>query len=382
MQVYLDYAAATPLDRDVQNAMKPFFDREFYNPSALYSKSTAVKQKLDTARQQIASVVGVRPSEVIFAAGGTEANNLAIQGVATQFPGKHIVYSALEHESVRKPIEWLVQNGWTATEVRPEKDGRMDAKKITKAVTEDTVLVSVMYVNNEIGTIQPIREIASNLQFISEKRVQAKNTLPLYFHTDACQAANYLDIHTHRLGVDLMTLNGGKIYGPKQSGVLIKHANVQLQPLLWGGEQEQNYRSGTENVAGCIGFSTALAVAQDKRKQEAKRLTELQNWFFKEVASKTGKITMNGSQKHRLPNNLHISVSGQDNERLLYALDAKGIMCATGSACSASKTEASHVLLAIGQSEAEARQSLRLTMGRGTTKAKLQYVVNSLLELL
>lgn len=380
--VYLDYAAATPVSNKVMRAMSPFLNKNFYNPSALYLHSVSVNQSLNDARKQVASIVGVKPAEIIFTAGGTEANNMALQGIARAYPGKHLIYSSIEHDSITKTAQWLHDNNYRTSEVAPKSDGIISPESVLKVISDDTVLVSIMYANNEMGAIQPIKEIAKLLQNVREERKSQNNKLPIYLHTDACQATNYLDIHLSRLGVDLMTLNGGKMYGPKQSGVLVKNRTVTLEPLMFGGGQEQNYRSGTENVPAIIGFSTALYEAQQLRHSESRRLYELQSCFIGELQKKYPVSIINGSLKNRLPNNIHITFPSHDNERLLFGLDQLGVQCATGSACSASNQDASHVLLAMGINDAQARSSLRFTMGRNTEKTQLQYVIESLSKLL
>ncbi|HVY12692.1 MAG TPA: aminotransferase class V-fold PLP-dependent enzyme, partial [Alphaproteobacteria bacterium] len=228
------------------------------------------------------------------------------------------------------------------------------------------------------GTIQPIRQVAQLVQKIRDERRRAGNPLPLYLHTDACQAANYLDLQVARLGVDLMTLNGGKIYGPKQSGVLYVSSRVQLSPVIRGGGQERGYRSGTENVAACVGFATALQSAQSRRHDESRRLGDLQALAFRLITEKMPQAVINGSRKHRLPNNMHLTLPGRDNERLLVELDERGILAAAGSACSAGDDEPSHVLRAMGVSDADAQASIRLTMGRQTTDADVRALVDAL----
>lgn len=371
--IYLDYAAATPVDKTVLRAMEPYFVANFYNPSALYLKARKTKSDISEARSRIAQLLGARPSEVIFTSGGTESNNLAISGVMQAFPGSKMVISAIEHESVR-----VVASQYDTKEVSVEADGLIDLAKLEKNIGENTVLVSVMYANNEIGVVEPIREVSELLQKIRKNRLKTGNNLPLYLHTDACQAANYLDIHVSRLGVDMMTLNGGKIYGPKQSGILYVKSNVKLRAQTLGGGQERGLRSGTENVPGIMGFTKALEVATKKRATEQDRLKKLQDYFVEELQKVLPCTAINGSLKHRLPNNLNIMLPGKDNERLTMQLDEAGIMCATGSACSASKEESSHVLKAIGLTDDQARASLRLTMGRGTTKAAIVDTVRAL----
>lgn len=379
--IYLDHAAATPLDKQVFEAMRPYLSDKFYNPSATYLAAKAVHSELETARKTVAVTLGARPPEIVFTAGGTEANNLALFGVARSHPRSHIVSTAIEHESILKPLLALEDEGVQHTLVSPQSDGVVEPAKIVAAITDKTVLVSVMYANNEIGVIEPIRQIAGQLEIIRRKRQAMGNKLPLYLHTDACQAANYLDIHVDRLGVDLMTLNGGKIYGPKQAGVLYIKTGVELEPLIFGGGQERGLRSGTENIAQSIGFTTALKLAQQARNQETRRLHQLQKLFFDELAARLPKAEINGSLKHRLPNNVHVTIPGQDNERLMMALDEKGIICGVGSACSASDEEPSHVLRAIGCSDTASRSSLRFTMGRDTDEQAIHTTVTTLANL-
>ncbi len=374
--IYLDHAAATPLNEEVLAAMRPFFAEQFYNPSAHYLAAKRVRQSLDDARTDVAHWLGARSSEIVFTAGGTEADNLAIAGVMQQFPHANVVVSGIEHDAVRQAAVKFNCSVTLTTE-----QGTVDLDDLFHKINDQTVLVSVMYANNEIGTIQPIRAISRLLDVVRVERKAAGNMLPLYFHTDACQASNYLDLHVARLGVDMMTLNGGKIYGPKQSGVLYVSSKVQLEPIVRGGGQERGLRSGTENVGACVGFSKALELVQTGRHEESKRLVILQQTAYKLLAERLPQAIVNGSKKTRLPNNLHITFPGHDNERLLVELDERGILAAAGSACSASSDEPSHVLRAMGLSEADAQSSLRITMGQTTTEADIRTLCNSLVDL-
>ena len=374
--IYLDYAAATPLDAAVLAAMTPYFSQQFYNPSALYWPAHQVAKDIAAARAKVAGWLGSRPSEVVFTAGGTEANNLAIHGVMARFPAAEMLASSIEHDSVLEPARQ-----YNSREIPVTPEGLVDLPALTNLISDRTVLISVMYANNEIGTIQPIREIAQLVAAVRRQRQAAGNHLPLYLHSDACQAANYLDLHVSRLGVDLMTLNGGKIYGPKQSGVLFVKAGVELEPLVYGGGQENNQRSGTENVPAIIGFAAALDQAQHERQAEAARLQALQKQFIDGLTSRLPEARINGSQKKRLPNNVHVTLPGKDNERLLVQLDEAGILAAAGSACSASSDEPSHVLKAIGLSEVEAQASLRFTLGRSTDAAAIDFTLDTLTRL-
>ena len=370
---YLDYAAATPMDPAVLEAMQPYFSIDFYNPSATYLPAQKVAKDIEAARSQVAGLLGVKPSELYFVAGGTEANNLAIHGVMQQYPNGHMIVSAIEHESVLKPAE-----DYRHTLAPCGTDGIVDVKALEKAVKDDTVLISIMYANNEIGTVQPLREIAEIVEKARKIRITKGNETPLYFHTDACQAGAYLDIHANRLGLDMMSLNGGKIYGPKQSGVLFVKAGIVLRSQITGGGQESGLRSGTENVPAIIGFAKALELAQRNRQEETKRLSSLQQLFIDQLKEKIPIAVINGSLKRRLPNNVHLTISGYDNERLLLELEEKGILAAAGSACSASSEEPSHVLKAIGVSGKDAQASLRFSAGKLTTQKDVIHAVNSL----
>ncbi|HSX44924.1 MAG TPA: cysteine desulfurase family protein [Candidatus Saccharimonadales bacterium] len=371
--IYLDYAAATPIEPQVLKSMAPYFDQKFYNASAQYSAARQVAADLMVARAKVANWLGARPSEVIFTAGGTEANNLALHGIMQAFPDSNLIVSAIEHESVLEPAKHY------SHQIAPVKvDGQVDIVKLVKLINDQTVLVSIMYANNEIGTIEPIKQIANEIKGLVKQRQKAGNSRPLYFHVDACQAANYLDLHVKGLGVDMMTINSGKIYGPKQCGALFIKASTIIEPQILGGGQEFNRRSGTENVAAVVGFAEALNLAQTGRQTEARRLKKLQDIFFEKLSQRLPTTQINGSLKQRLPNNVHLTIPGQDNETLMMRLDDHGIQCAVGSACSASNDEPSHVLKSIGLSDKAARASLRFTMGRHTTESDIIKTVDAL----
>jgi cysteine desulfurase len=375
-RIYMDYAAATPLDDDVLAAMRPFFAADFYNPSATYLAGRHASDELDKARATVAQCLGARASEIVFTAGGTEANNLAIRGVMERFPDGHVVVSAIEHDSVLKPAE-----KYSHSLAPVDRQASVDLKKLAKLIRDNTVLVSVMFANNEVGTIQPLKEISQLVAGVRQERLEKGNQIPLYLHTDACQAGNYLDLHVSRLGIDLMTINGGKLYGPKQSGALYVKAGIRLEPIIYGGGQEYGLRSGTENVAGAVGLAAALEAAQAVRKDEAERVGQLQKQFIKLLEEQVPEAVVNGSRHQRLPNNVHLTLPGRDNERLMMQLDEKGIICAVGSACSASNDEPSHVLKARGLSDKEARASLRFTLGRQTTLEDIETTVRTLADL-
>lgn len=376
--IYMDYAAATPVDPKVLAAMQPFFSDNFYNPSATYLAAKGVRSSLEEARGRIASSLGVRPREIIFTAGATEANNVVIHGVMQQFPGSNLVVSSIEHDSVLRAAQ---QHEHALASV--DSNGQINIPELVKLINDATVLVSIIYANNEIGTVQHLGQIADALATIKAERLQKGNDRPLYFHTDAAQAANYLSIFPQQLKVDLMSVNGGKLYGPKQSGLLYVATGVRLAPQIHGGGQEFGLRSGTENVPGSIGLSYALQQAVAGRSANNKAMRDLQKLFLAELRQHvpTAQVTaQHGST--RLPNLVHITLPGFDNERLMMELDERGIQCAVGSACSASNDEPSHVLKAIGLSDSQAQSSLRFSMGRSTTAADITTVVKALKELI
>lgn len=379
MAIYLDHAAATPLDSEVLAQMQPFLTTEFYNPSATYLAAKKVRASLDDARARVAKVLAVRPREIVFTAGATEANNMAIKGVMNyfieKFPGSKILVSAIEHDSVLKTV-----SQYNHAVIPVDKLGRVNQTELKNLITDDVVLVSIMYANNEIGTIQKLSDIAKIIDQARTERSAAGNILPIYLHTDAAQAPNLMPVVASNLGVDLMSLNGGKIYGPKQSGALFIATGTQISSVIQGGGQEFGMRSGTENVAGIVGFSYALERAASLRAKEAERLADLQDIFISQLASKVPKavVTAPGAGLYNL---VHITIAGTDNERLMMELDEAGIQCAVGSACSASSDQPSHVLQAIGLSEELAQTSLRFTMGRSTTKQDIEKTVDTLAKL-
>lgn len=369
--IYLDYAAATPVNTAALKAASSYFSENYYNPSATYQAARGVRQSLESARAAVAKVLGAKDQEIIFTAGGSEANNIAISSIMSQYPTANIVVSAIEHESVLEPAQ---QYDYRIAPV--DKNGVVDIAKLESLIDENTALVSVMYANNEIGTIQPLKEVAN---IIENKKAARSSTLPLYLHTDACQAANYLDLQVARLGVDMMTLNGGKIYALKQSGCLYINRNVNPKPFTLGGGQERGIRSGTENVIANIIFATMLQKVQSTRKSETKRLEQMRNELFTKLSQNIN-VEINGDKKMRLPNNLNILLEHQDGERLVMELDELGVLLATGSACTASSDKPSHVLLAIGLSEKEASSSLRVTLGRQTTSQEIETAADSIIQ--
>lgn len=352
--VYLDHAAATPLDERVLASMLPYFTEYFYNPSSPYMPALSVRRDYEVAKDTIARAIGGRADELVMTAGATESINLAFASM-----GGHIVSAEVEHHAVL-----AAARKYDHTLVVSDERGTVSAAVVKKAIRPDTQLVSIALANNELGTIQPLREIAEVVKRERQRRLASGDTTPIYLHTDASQGVGQLDIHMARLGVDMATINAGKIYGPKQVGALWAAAHVGLKPQILGGGQERGLRSGTENVAGVIGFAKAIELATAKRKTEAERLGDLRNTLQSQLTEAFPEAVLSGHQKRRLPGHLHISFPGIDAERLVFALEARGVLVATGSACAANKGTRSHVLTAIGLSPEVADGSLRLTLGR------------------
>lgn len=357
--IYLDHAAATPLDRRVLHAMTPYFSDHFFNPSSPYAPALQVRREYDAAKQTIASAIGAKADELVMTAGATESINLAFSSVAQ---GGHVVTVAIEHTSI---LEAAKRHDHTI--VASDERGRVSPQAIARALQPATRLVSVALANNELGTIQPLRDIAAVIETERARRRAAGEVTPLYLHSDASQGAGQLDIYVSRLGVDMMTLNAGKVYGPKQVGLLWAASHVRLQPHIVGGGQERGLRSGTENVPGVIGFARAMELAVAHRKHEAERLRALRDRLQQAIVSAHPDVVISGSVKHRLPGFLHVSFPGVDAERVLFALEMRGVLVATGSACAANKGRRSYVLTSIGLADDVADGSLRLSLGALST---------------
>lgn len=375
MSIYLDYAAATPVDPRVRLAMEPYMEEDFYNPSSSYMAAREVKKAVTEARARVAYWLGARGTEIIFTAGATESINIAIHGVMQQFPEAKVILLGTEHESV---LQSAARHNHDIVPVLP--NGNVDLTALEQLIDAQTVLVSIAYANNEIGTIQPLPQIGQLIQKVRTARAKAGNALPLYLHTDASQAAGYLDLHASRLGADLMTLNGAKIYGPKQTGILYIKAGTQLQSPFTGGGQEGGVRSGTENVPGIVGFATALDIVQTDRRENQTKYLALRDELQRRIVAALPDTVVNGNPKRRLPNSLHLSWSGVDGERLVLLLDEHGVMAATGSACAANKQTASHVLQACGFSDDLLQGSLRLTVGEFTTPKDVEYAAEIIIR--
>ena len=350
----------------------PYLTEEFGNASSIHQFGQRARRAIDDSRNTVMGLLGAfSPHEIIFTGSGTESCNTALYGAAfasrgeclrpRQDRGKHIIVSAIEHPAVLEPARYLRDNfGFELTEIKPGPDGLVKPEDVEAALREDTILVSLMYANNEVGTIQPIKKVA--------KLCRDRGIL---FHTDACQAPGFLNMDVEYLGVDLLSLNGSKIYGPKGVGLLYVREGVQITPLILGGGQEFRMRGGTENPALIVGFAKALELTMKDSKQEAERIGTLRDSLLNELLKIPG-ITLNGSAEKRLENNINLHTPGHSGETLVMRLDIEGLAASSGSACSSGKTEPSHVLLAMGRSQKEATESLRLTLGHGTTKEEIK----------
>ncbi|MBI2123923.1 MAG: cysteine desulfurase [Candidatus Wildermuthbacteria bacterium] len=369
-KIYLDYAATTPIDAKVLKVMAPYLKGTFGNPSSTHWFGQQTKVAIEKARGVVASFLGASPQEIVFTSGATEANNLAIQGVARLQQKPHIVTSQIEHESVLSPCEVLEQEGLAeVTYVPVDKEGLVRVEDVKSAVKENTALVSIMYANSEIGTVQPIQEIGEMLQKLKTKNQKLKTL----FHTDAVQAAQFLDCNAQKLKVDLLTISSHKLYGPKGAGALYIKEGVSLAPALYGGGQEQGMRSGTENTAAIVGMGAAIQEVQNpKHKIQNIKIRQLRDQLLRGILKNVKGAELTGSKEKRLANNIHVRVQGIEGRDMVIALDQKGIAVSNGSACSEKNQEPSHVLLALGCSLQEASSGVRITLGKNTTKDEIQ----------
>lgn len=368
--IYLDHAAATPLDPKILTAMQPFFSDDFYNPSAPYAPAVAVRLQYEAAKDTIAHAIGARGDELVITAGATESINLAFNGV-----GGHVVTANIEHHAVLEAAK-----RFDNTIVEADERGMVSADVIKQAMTPETQLVSIALANNELGTIQPLRDIAEVVKAEREARLARGDHTPIYLHSDASQGVGQLDVNVGRLGVDLLTLNAAKVYGPKQVGLLWAASHVKLAPQIVGGGQERGLRSGTENVAGTVGFAKALETATEHRKFETDRLMKLRDQLQVDLVAAFPEAVISGNQKHRLAGHLHISFLNLDAERVLFALESRGVLVATGSACAANKGTRSHVLTAIGLTPEVADGSLRMTLGHLSNEENTQKAATIIIE--
>ena len=376
--VYMDHAGTTPLAPEVLRSMTPYFTELFGNPSSIHTVGQEARYALDEARERVARVLNCRPRDVVFTSGGTESDNAAIVGAATalQETGNHIITSSVEHHAVLHTAQHLESQGFEVTYLPVDSDGMVQAEAVQRAITDRTTLVSVMYANNEIGVINPIPEIA---QVIRQRATELSRTI--LFHTDAVQAAGYLDLDVRTLGVDLLSLSGHKFHGPKGTGVLFIRRGAPFLPYLLGGGQERERRSGTENIPGIVGLSVALEAANARREETWRHCAALRDRIVAQVLERVPGSRLNGHPTQRLPNNANFSFPGVEGEPILLGLDMAGIAASSGSACSSGSLEPSHVLLALGQSAEVARGSLRLTLGKDNTEEQVEYLIGVLVDL-
>lgn len=371
-RIYLDHAATTPLRPEVRAAIEPYFSADgFGNPSSLHADGQRAKRALDTARDTLAQALGGQFSEISFTSGGTESDNAALVGVLlARGRGSHLVTTQIEHEAVGETARFLERLGFPITFLPVDAQGRVSPQSVADALTDRTALVSVMHANNEVGTVQPLREIAD--------LVHARGA---FFHTDAVQTFGQLPVNVHALGADLLSVSAHKIYGPKGAGALFVRSGVPVEPLMHGGGQERERRAGTENVAAIVGFGEAVRRMLPEREEEAARLTGLRDLLLSALRQRVPGVVLNGHPVERLPNNLNLSFPGLDAETLLLTLDRVGISASSGSACTSGSIEPSHVLTAMGLPDERVNSAIRLTLGRSTTSDEIRRTVSILADI-
>ena len=393
-KIYLDFASATPIDKKVLKIMSSYNQNFFANATSIHSSGVKVRNIIEKSRENIAKSINAHSDEIIFTGSSTESNAIAILGLIKNFSSPttkiipHIITGDIEHPAVLENCKMLEENGKAeVTYIKVNGEGLVNPKDVKEAIKENTILVSIMYANNEIGTVQPIEDIAKEIRHY--KKISKQNIYPL-LHTDATQAMNYLDTtNIEKLGVDMMSFNGSKIYGPKGIGVLYKKRGVEITPIYTGGEQEFGLRSGTEDVASIAGIALALEITNKMKEKESAGLTKLRDYAIEKLLNiKVGeyKIVLNGSKEERLPNNINISISGITSELLVIELDAKGIEVSSKSACKSGEENGSYVIKAIREAKSESineeEGSLRITLGRSTTKNQLDKLISVLTKIL
>ncbi|MBU3905895.1 cysteine desulfurase [Patescibacteria group bacterium] len=396
MKIYLDHSATTPMDKQVLKVMLPYFSDKFGNPSSIHGFGQAALAGVDAAREELSRFLNCAPDEIIFTSGATESDNLAIKGVVKALKKQgikreemHIITSLIEHDAVLEPLTDQEAKGMKITRLPVKANGVVDIEKFKKAIRDDTVLVSIMYVNSEVGSIQPIREIGKIIKNINEKRLKewhkcrtknrGEKPRPIYFHTDATQAVNFLDCDVKRLHCDLLSLSGHKIYGPKGVGALFVKSETPLKPVQLGGHHERNLRSGTLNVPGIVGLGEAIRLLDKKsREVENKKIVKLRDMLVNGIMKNIPNAILNTDREISTPSHAHFSFLGVEGESILISLDLKGIAVSTGSACASSSLKASHVLLAMGIKPEVAHNSIRFTLGKLTTEAEIKQVIKIL----
>lgn len=367
--VYLDHSATTPVRPEVLAAMLPYFGDKFGNPSSIHSWGRQARTAVDSAREQVASIIGATASEIIFTSGGTESDNLAIRGVAKamQTKGKHLITSQIEHHAVINTFESLAKDGYEVTYLPCDKYGLIDPDDVRKSIRKDTILISIIHGHNEVGTIEPIEEIG---------RIAKEHGI--LFHSDAVQSLGKVPVKVDDMGVDLLTISSHKIYGPKGVGALYVRKGTRIRPQVTGGIHEKGLRAGTENVSGIVGFGAACALAEDEMPEESKRLQALRDRLINGILSNIPDTVLNGHPEKRLPHNVNVSVKYVEGEAMLLNMDLLGIGASSGSACTSGSLEPSHVLLAMGIPHELAHGSLRMTLGKSNTEQDIEYVLEAL----
>ncbi|MGI9860126.1 cysteine desulfurase NifS [Moorella naiadis] len=366
-RVYLDHSATTPVRPEVLEAMLPFLkDEAFGNPSTIYSYGREAKKALDESREKVANLISARPEEIFFTSGGTEADNLALIGAAAanEKKGRHIITSSIEHHAVLHTAQYLLRHGFKVTFLPATPEGLVRVEDVEKAITDETILISVMHVNNEVGTIQPIKEIGK----LARER-------GIIFHSDAVQSAGKIPVNVDELGVDLLSVSGHKIYGPKGIGCLYIRKGTRINPILYGGAQERKRRPGTENMPGIVGFGRAAELAGQELASEMERLQGLRDKLIDGIMSRIEDVQLNGDPRQRVATNANFSFLYVEGESLLLSLDMKGICASSGSACTSGSLDPSHVLLAMGIPHEVAHGSVRMTLGRDNTEEDIDYVL-------
>jgi len=365
----MDHSATSPVDIEVLNAMEPYFVDSYGNASTLYSLGREARRAMESSREKVASIIGANTDEIIFTSGGTESDNIAIKGIVYRFRrrGNNIITSNIEHPAVDETCKYLEKNGFEVTYLPVGKDGIVNTSDLEDAISDKTILITIMHANNEIGTIQPIREIG---EIARENKI--------YFHTDAVQSVGKIPVNVEELNVDMLSLSAHKLYGPKGIGALYIKKGVNVEPIIHGGGHEKGIRPGTENVAGIVGLGKACEIAENNLEEEAQYLTTMRDELIRRVLSEIDESYLNGHPTKRLPNNINFRFTGIEGESLVLHLDSKNIASSTGSACSSKKLEASHVLMALGLEEVQAHGSLRLTLGKENKVEDINYVVESI----
>jgi len=385
-RIYLDNAATTPIDPRVEKEMKRFWSGDFGNAGSIHKEGVVAKQALENARQKVAELIGAHRDEIFFTSSGTMSNNMAIIG-SISYSLSHgedpknieIISTEIEHSSILEPIMWLCKKKIRHHVVKVNKEGIADLNLFKRVLHDKSALVSIHYVNNEIGVIQPISKISKIIRQRNFENISLQKR-PIIFHVDASQAPLYCDLNVQKIGADLLTLDGQKIYGPKGIGVLYKKRSVKIEPIFFGGGQERGMHSGTENIAAIVGLATALEIAVKERDRERARISKLRDYFWDRIRDSLPSVVLNGSLENRVANNINFSVPNIDPEFIVLELDARGIACSTKSTC-VKAGDQSYVVAAIA-GEDRARSSLRFSLGRYTTKKEIDFTVNALIEII